>query len=144
LDHKLGDRVVAHRTWFYVCQDGSRRQIEQYVADYAPAFVLYSSQATATVSAEMAAIAKTAAVPAAASRWPLSIFAVVGEVNPAQGGVHVKVQWAIRGPAGPILVNRYDEYGVPTSALPSGQSFHVGDRVELHTNGSAVTSVQFF
>jgi hypothetical protein len=136
-DRQLGDRPADFRQWLFVCTDGTRWPVEQYIADNYPGYILYSDHADASVHAVMADIAETAKLPAATSSLRLSDFGILRSVTAQSGGYHVTLDRVIRGI--PDLINNNPAtyaYDIPTSVLLAGQIPKVGDRVELNTNGT--------
>ncbi len=142
-DSQLGARFADYRIWLYVCADGSRWPVEQYVADNAPGYVLYSSHATAAVHAVLTGIAQTAQLPAITAPLRLSDLGIVRTVTAGAGGYQITVDRVVRGTSG--LINNNPQtypYDVPAAAVLPGQSLKVGDLVELATNGTTVTHLQ--
>lgn len=142
-DSTFGARAASYRHWLYACGDGSRWPIEQYVANNAPGFILYSSHATPAVHAVLTEIAKTAELPTVSASLRLSDFGIVRSLNTIAGGFHITLDRVVLGTAS--LINDSTQtyaYNVATGALLHGQTMHVGDTVLLNTNGSAVTTAE--
>ena len=142
-DGKLGTRPASYRNWLYACADGSRWTIKQYVADNVSAYVLYSSHVTPQVDRVLAAIAASAQLPAAYEPLRLSDLGIVRTLTVAAGTYHLTLDRVVRGPTG--LINDSPQtygYSVPAGTVLHGQLLHVGDLVELNTNGTIVTHAQ--
>jgi hypothetical protein len=141
-DTYLGTRPADHRRWLFVCRDGSQVSIEQYVADNAPGYVLFSSHATAGVHGIMAEIARTAKLPEISSPLRLSDFGILRSVEPIANGYHVQLDRVVQG-IGELINNNPQTYAydIPAAILNSGYVPKVGDKVLLQTNGEVVTSV---
>ena len=140
-DTYIGTRPADQRRWLFICKDGSQVSIEQYVADNAPGYVLFSSHATAEVHGIMADIAKTAELPEISAPLRLSDFGIVRSVEPTAGGYHVLVDRVVQGVGGIINNNPQTyPYDVP-AALLGGQAPKVGSLIGLTTNGAVVTGI---
>jgi hypothetical protein len=138
-DTALGTRPADYRRWLFICADGTQWPVEQYVADNAPGFVLYSAHATAQVHEIMAEIAKTAQLPPISSPLRLSDFGIARSVTKTGSSYHVLVDRVVQGI--PDLINNNPQtyaYDVPASAI-LGKAPTVGSLVELTTNGVDVT-----
>ena len=105
-DSKLGNRPASYRHWLYVCGNGNRWPIEQYVANNVPGYILYSSHATPAVHAVLTAIAKSAQLPAISAPLRLSDFGIVRAVSATAGGFHVTLDRVVLGTAGLINDDR--------------------------------------
>ena len=140
-DSTLGTRPASYRDWLYACADGSRWPVEQYVADNAPAVVLYSSHATPAVHAVLTQIAKTAQLPAISAPLRLSDLGIRAQHDRhCRRSAHHARSRRPQCPTG--LINDSPQtyaYDVPTAAVPNGADMHVGGLVQLNTNGTAVT-----
>jgi hypothetical protein len=139
-DRKLGTRPASYRDWLYSCADGSRWPVEQYVADNAPAVVLYSSHSTPAVHAVLTQIAKTAQLPAISAPLRLSDLGYVRSVTAIAGGHRITLDRVVRSPGG--LINDSPQtyvYDVPAAAVPNGETLQAGDLVQVNTNGTGVT-----
>lgn len=142
-DSALGTRPADYRRWPFVCKDGTRWSVEQYVADNAPGYVLYSAHATPAVHAVLAQVAKTAKLPAIAAPLRLSDFGILRSVQPHAGGYGITIDRVVQGIGGLINNNlRTYAYTVPAAAIPGGHVPPVGSLVQLTTNGTVVTSLQ--
>ena len=138
-DTYLGTRPADYRRWLFVCKDGTQWPIEQYVADNAPAYLLYSAHATAGVHEIMAQIAKTAQLPAISAPLRLSEFGIVRGVTKTGSGYHLLIDRVVQGIPG--LINNNPQtyaYDVPASVV-LGKAPTVGSLVALATNGNDVT-----
>jgi hypothetical protein len=142
LDSQFGTRPADYRHWDYTCKDGTSWSIEQYVADNAPGYVLFSDHATAQVHGTMADIAKTAKLPAISAPLRLSDFGIVRSVEATTGGYHILLDRVVQG-YGKLINNNPQTYpyDIPAAALGPGQILQVGDRIALQTNGEVVTSL---
>jgi hypothetical protein len=142
-DSTFGTRPASYRDWLYACANGTRWPVEQYVADNAPGYILYSSHATPAVHAVLTQIAKTAQLPAISAPLRLSDFGYVRSVTAIAGGHRITVDRVVRGVNG--LINDSPQtfsYDVPSAAVPHGETLQVGDLVLVNTNGTAVTRAQ--
>jgi hypothetical protein len=114
-DSKMGTRPADYRNWLYACADGTRWPIEQYVADNAPGYVLYSSHATAAVHTVITNIAKTAQLPAITAPLRLSDFGIVRTLTATAGGDQITLDRVVRGTTRIINNNRRP---TPTTSQP--------------------------
>ena len=140
-DSQLGDRPADYRQWLFVCKDGTRWPVEQYVADNSPSFILYSSHADATVHDVMTTVAATAQLPGITAPLRLSEFGIIRTLSGYAGGYHVAVDRVVQGIPG--LINNNPEtysYDVPERLLTPQDNPKIGDLVQLNTDGTAVTS----
>jgi hypothetical protein len=141
-DSQFGTRAADYRHWDYTCKDGTSWSIEQYVADNAPGFVLFSQHATPEVHAIMADIAKTAKLPEISAPLRLSDFGIVRSVEATAGGYHILLDRVVQG-VGELINNNPHTYpyDVPAAAILGGSYVpKIGDKVVLTTNGNVVRS----
>lgn len=144
-DRTLGNRTADYRRWLYHCKDGTQWQIEQYVADNAPGYILFSEHADATVHDVMASIAESAQLPAISAPLRLSDYGIIRGFGQEAGGYRIALDRVIDGSTGTINNNpTIYPYDVPASAVPTGQTLKLGDRVELTTDGTTVTSFSIY
>lgn len=142
-DTTFGARPADYRDWLYTCHDGTSWPVEQYVADNAPGYVLYSSHATSSVHAVLTDIAKTAQLPTISAPLRLSDLGIIRTLIATAGGYRLTLDRVVRGPNG--LINNNPQtyaYDVPTAAIPNRETLQVGDLVQIITNGTAVTRAE--
>jgi hypothetical protein len=140
-DSKLGNRPADYRHWLFVCNDGKRWPIEQYVADNAPGYILFSDQADPTIHAALTSIAKSAVLPAMSGPLRLADLGIVRTMTPlAGGGYHITLDRVVRGLPGLINNNPATyPYDLPAASRPGGGPPRVGALIEVFTDGKKVT-----
>ena len=140
-DTQFGNRPADYRRWLFVCKDGTRSQVEQYVADNAPGYVLYSEHASDDVHTVMAQIAESAQLPEISAPRRLSDHGIVRSVSPIAGGYRIAIDRVVQGTDGVINNNPQTyEYDVPPAAVSGGPP-QIGKLVDLATNGTVVIAV---
>jgi hypothetical protein len=141
-DTELGTRPADYRRWLFVCKDGTQWPIEQYVADNAPGYVLFSAHATAEMHGIMAEIARTAQLPAISAPLRLSDFGVLRSLTSAGGYYHILIDRVVQGIPGIINNNPQTyAYDVPAGVWPAGRTPKVGSLVGVSTDGTVVRSL---
>jgi hypothetical protein len=143
-DSKLGDRPADYRRWLFSCNHGKRWQVEQYVADNAPGFILFSAYADAATHAALMSIAQSAVLPAMSGPLRLSDLGIVRTMTPlAGGGYHITVDRVVRGMKGLINNNPATyPYDVGPANYAGGAPPRVGALINVFTNGTTVTSYE--
>lgn len=143
-DSKLGNRPADYRRWLFNCNDGKRWQIEHYVADNAPGYILFSEHADLATHAALTSIAQSAVLPAMSGPLRLSDLGIVRTMTPlAGGGYHITVDRVVRGMKGLINNNPATyPYDVGPTAYPGGAPPRVGALINVFTNGTTVTSYE--
>lgn len=144
-DTMLGNRPADYRRWLFVCKDGTRWPIEQYVADNVQSFVLFSDQADSTIHAALTFIAQSAVLPAISGPLRRSDFGFARSVTPLTGGGYrVTIDRVVQGTDGVINNNPATyPYDIPAAAVHEAREApQVGGLINIFTDGYSVTGYQ--
>jgi hypothetical protein len=139
-DSMLGNRPADYRRWLFVCTDGKRWPIEQYVADNAQGFILVG-QADPATRAALTSIAQSAVLPAMSGPLRLSDLGIVRTVTRLPSGAFsISLDRVVQGTNG--LINNSTttyQYDVPPPSGPGAQPPRVGALINVFTNGTTST-----
>ncbi|GAB2478391.1 hypothetical protein [Jatrophihabitans fulvus] len=142
-DKSFGRRTADYRRWTWNCTaSGVTKHIEQYVVATAPAYVLYSEDATPAVSALMREVAAASTLPAQNAPVRLTDHGVVRSIARSGDTVRITLDRTVRADDGRGDRNENPEtyaYTVPASVF--GTAIEVGTTVQLQSNGRRVTSM---
>lgn len=144
----FGGREAEHRVWTHTCNTTKVIHVEQYEVVSAPSWILTSDYADSTVSAVMAQIAQTSALPAQTLPVRLADKGYVRSVTKNASGYVITLDRIYSDPTSPSgEINKAATtytYTVPSAALSSqggaGAPPIVGDKVYLASDGTTVTS----
>ena len=140
-DRTFGSRTADYRHWLYNCGNGTSYDVQQYVVDTGPGFILYSEHASGLTGQVMTTIAQTAVLPAQTATLRYGEWGTVRSVSHGVDGETITIQRAVVD--GFTILHRYpgtDSYFVPATAL-EGSPITVGTLIYVITNGSRVTTV---
>lgn len=138
-DRAFGGRMADYRSFSFRCQ-GRSYDIEQYVVDSGPGYVLAALHADAAIRDAIGTIVAHSDLPAQTSALRYSDYGIVTSVSHQADGYHVRLDRVVQNPGGQPINNNpatYD-YVIP-DALAAGAKPVVGRTLLILTDGSTVT-----
>jgi hypothetical protein len=145
-DRTFGGRQADYRRWRYVCPDGTRN-LEQYVVDNRPGYVLFSAHADASVHAVIEQMATNSQLPTQTSSLRYSDFGIIRSVQHHADGYHVTLDRVVQG-VGTLINENPTTYSyvvpdkiVDTSSGARPITLAVGRILQLTTDGNQVNWV---
>jgi len=141
----FGGRDADYRRWTITCKNTATTwDIEQYVIDSAPAYVVFSDHADPPIHAALAVIAANSTLPKATGGLRYSDLGRVRTLTHDSTGYHLSIDRVVddQGTGQYVTVGGTYDYLASETVLAGRAAPTVGALVELTTDGQTVTSLR--